>query len=103
MRFTSTVEKVAINAVMAGCEPEYLPVVLGAMSQGFNYMTTNTPIGYVSYVSGPIVEEIGMNTKQPFQVGNTPSMAIGRATQLCLVNLGGSAQGSNSTSIPVSS
>jgi hypothetical protein len=99
LSFQVTVEKIAVNAVMAGCKPAYLPVVLGAMQNGFNYMTTNTPIGYVMFLSGPVVKEIGLNTKQSFQVGNPPGMTIGRACQLILINIGGSAQGASNTNL----
>ena len=56
-----TVEKVAINAVMAGCKPEYLPVVLAAVeaacSDDFNthgVLATTMPAGPVLIVNGPI-------------------------------------------------
>jgi hypothetical protein len=60
MKWTATVEKVAAIAVMAGCKPEYLPVVLAIAESG-------VPTGTTVYnnqwccVSGPIVKEIGMN------------------------------------------
>jgi hypothetical protein len=99
MNYNATVEKIAVNAVMAGCKPNYLPVVLASVSQGVNFMTTNTPIGYLLYVSGPIAKEIGMNYDQPFQVGNTPSATIGRAYALVMQNVGQSAQGSSNTNL----
>jgi hypothetical protein len=92
----ATVEKVAINAVMAGCKPEYLPAVLAMMSGGPNYSMTNYPIGYYQLVSGPYVKEVGMNAGQgAMNPGNPPSMTIGRAFQLCLINLGGAVPGSS--------
>jgi hypothetical protein len=99
MNWGATVEKIAINSVMAGCSPKDLPVVLAAVSTGVNYMTTNTPIGYVLYVAGSITKDIGMNTKQPFHTSNQPSMSIGRAYQFCILNIGGSAQGSSNTNL----
>jgi len=64
-----TVEKVAINAVMAGCKPEYLPVVLAAVeaacTEQFNMhgvLATTMPVGPVIIVNGPIRRAIGMNS-----------------------------------------
>jgi thiol-disulfide isomerase/thioredoxin len=63
-----TVEKVAVNAVMAGCRPEYLPVVLAAVEAActdtFNIhgvLATTMFCGPVVVVNGPIAREIGMN------------------------------------------
>ena len=63
-----TVEKVAINAVMAGAKPEYLPVVLAALEAActdeFNIhgvLATTMPVGPVVIVNGPIRRAIGMN------------------------------------------
>ncbi|MEA2625185.1 MAG: hypothetical protein QOD06_1230, partial [Candidatus Binatota bacterium] len=65
----ATVEKVAINAVMAGCKPEYLPVVLAAVeaacTEEFNahgVLATTMPVGPVLIVNGPIGRKIGMNS-----------------------------------------
>lgn len=99
LSYTATVELVAVNAVMAGCKPAYFPVVLGALQSGFNYATSNGPWGYDMYLSGPVVKQIGSNAKAPFTVGNPVNIAIGRATQLCLINLGASAQGSSNTNM----
>jgi hypothetical protein len=99
MNWGATVEKIAVNAVMAGCKPNYMPVVLASASQGSNFMTTNTPIGYLLYVAGPITKELAMNTRQPFQVGNTPEATIGRAYELIMQNIGNSAQGSSNTNL----
>ena len=97
---TATVEKVAINAVMAGCKPEYLPVVLAMMSGGPNYKAGTGPTGYMQIASGSIVKEIGINAGQgAMNPGNPPSMTIGRAFQLCLLNLGGAIPGSTNTNI----
>ena len=65
----ATVEKIAINAVMAGCKPEYLPVVIAAVeavcTEAFNiHGVTATTMGAapVMIVNGPIREKIGMNS-----------------------------------------
>ncbi|MEM9608284.1 MAG: thioredoxin family protein [Actinomycetota bacterium] len=92
-----TVEKVAINAVMAGCRPEYLPVVIaaleGACTDEFNMhglLATTMPVGPVLVVNGPIRREIGMNSGgNVLGQGNRANLTIGRALQLVVRNVGG--------------
>jgi len=92
---TATVEQVAVNAVMAGCKPEYLPAVLAMMSGGPNYVDEVYPVGYWQFVAGPYSKEVGFNTGQgSMNPCNPPSMTIGRSFQLCLINLGGAIAGS---------
>ena len=94
-----TVEKVAINAVMAGCRPEYFPVVLaavaGACSSSFNahgLLATTYFSGPVLVVNGPIATDIGMNSGvNVFGQGNRANSTIGRALQLVIRNVGGGA------------
>jgi len=50
---TATVEQVAVNAVMAGAKPEYLPAILAMMSGGPNYVNEAGPIGYYQIMGGP--------------------------------------------------
>jgi hypothetical protein len=96
-----TVEKVAINAVMAGCKPEYLPVVLAAVAAActdqFNMhglLCTTWFSGPVVIVNGPIRREIGMNTdKSALGQGNRANSTIGRALQLVVRNVGGGKPG----------
>ena len=64
----ATVEKIAINAVMAGCLPEYLPVLIAAVeamtAEGFDLFgvqATTHPCGMVTIVNGPIRKQIGIN------------------------------------------
>jgi thiol-disulfide isomerase/thioredoxin len=91
-----TVEKVAINAVMAGCKPEYLPVVLAALeaacTDAFNMhglLATTMPVGPVLIVNGPIRRRIGMNSgMNVFGQGNRANLSIGRALQLVIRNVG---------------
>ena len=91
-----TVEKVAINAVMAGCKPEYLPVVLAALeaicNDDFNIhgvLATTMPVGPVIVVNGPIRRAIGMNSGvNVFGQGNRANLTIGRAVQLVVRNVG---------------
>jgi hypothetical protein len=96
-----TVEKVAINAVMAGCKPEYLPVVLAALEAActneFNVhglLATTMPVGPVLVVNGPIRRAIGMNAGiNVFGQGNRANVTIGRALQLVVRNVGGGRPG----------
>ncbi|MFT7646539.1 MAG: hypothetical protein ACI8Y4_001274 [Candidatus Poriferisodalaceae bacterium] len=96
-----TVEKVAINAVMAGCKPEYLPVVLAAVEAActdqFNMhglLCTLWFSGPIVIVNGPIRREIGMNTdKNVLGQGNRANSTIGRALQLVVRNVGGGKPG----------
>src|SRR4051794_22144155 len=96
-----TVEKVAVNAVMAGCKPEYLPVVLaaleGACTSEFNIhglLATTWFSGPLLIVDGPITERIGMNSDgNAMGQGNRANASIGRALQLTIRNVGGGKPG----------
>jgi hypothetical protein len=96
-----TVEKVAINAVMAGCLPEYLPVVLAALEAActdeFNVhgvLATTWSAGPVVIVNGPIASRIGMNSGvNVLGQGNRANATIGRALQLIVRNVGGGRPG----------
>ena len=96
-----TVEKVAVNSVMAGCRPEYLPVVLAALeavcTDEFNMhgiLATTMGVGPVLVVNGPITAEIGMNSGvNVLGHGNRANATIGRAVQLVVRNVGGGAPG----------
>jgi hypothetical protein len=96
-----TVEKVAVNAVMAGCKPEYLPVVLAAVAAActdeFNMhglLATTMPVGPVLVVNGPIRAAIGMNSGMNVMgQGNRANSTIGRALQLVVRNVGGGRPG----------
>ncbi len=91
-----TVEKIAINAVMAGAKPEYLPVIIAAVEAlsdpAFNlYHIQNGALCSrpVIWVNGPIVKEIGMNCRSGYLgPGNRANASIGRAIGLCMINLG---------------
>ncbi|MEM7091494.1 MAG: thioredoxin [Actinomycetota bacterium] len=93
----ATVERVAINAVMAGCRPEYLPVVLAAVEAActdrFNMhglLCTLWFSGPIIIVNGPIRHEIGMNMgRNALGQGNRANSTIGRALQLVIRNVGG--------------
>lgn len=90
-----TVEKVAVNAVMAGAGPQHLPVILAlAASEEGSMPSSTTSFGRMAVVNGPMRQEIGMNSGlgalSPFNHANT---VIGRAWTLMTVNLGDSRLG----------
>ena len=97
----ATVEKIAINAVMAGCRPEYLPVVIAAVeavcTDEFNmHGVTATTMGAspVLVINGPIRHQIGMNMKlAALGTGNRANATIGRALRLVVRNIGGARPG----------
>ena len=97
----ATVEKVAINAVMAGCKPEYLPVVIAAVeaacTDAFNLhgvLATTYFVGPLVIVNGPIRHEIGLNCgRNVFGQGTRANATIGRALQLVVRNVGGGRPG----------
>ncbi|TNF80133.1 MAG: redoxin domain-containing protein [Gammaproteobacteria bacterium] len=96
-----TVEKVAINAVMAGCRSEYMPVILAALeallTEEYNIhgvMATTMGASPVMVVNGPIRERIGMNMKLgALGQGNRANATIGRAVRLAVRNIGGAKPG----------
>ena len=97
----ATVEKIAINAVMAGCKPEYLPVVIAAIeavcTDAFNIhgvMATTMGASPVLVVNGPICDRIDMNSGlMALGTGNRANATIGRAVRLAVRNIGGSKPG----------
>ena len=97
----ATVERIAANAVMAGCLPEYMPVVVAAiqalMDDRFNLRGVQCSTGIHSplvIVNGPIVKRLGINSGYNcFGQGWRANATIGRAVKLALVNLGGAAPG----------
>ncbi|MEE8413993.1 MAG: hypothetical protein V3R96_05525 [Dehalococcoidales bacterium] len=93
--WTATVEKVATIAVMAGCKPEHLPVVLAIAESGCRTGTTVMNSQAVC-LSGPIVKEIEINTGcGMFGPGSPANAPIGRVYQLMAINLSGSVPGIN--------
>ena len=96
-----TVEKIAINAVMAGCLPEYLPWVIAAIeavcTDEFNMhgvLATTMPVGPVIVCNGPGTRAIGMNSGvNVLGQGNRANLTIGRAVQLTIRNVGGGRPG----------
>jgi hypothetical protein len=96
-----TVEKVAVNAVMAGCKPEYFPVVLAAVEAALvdefcmhGLLATTWFSGPMVLVNGPIAKRIGMNSgMNALGQGNRANATIGRALQLVIRNVGGGKPG----------
>jgi hypothetical protein len=85
------VEKVAVNAVMAGARPEYLPVILAMAASGVTARSSSTTsFATIAMVNGPIREEIGMNSGiGAFGPYNHANATIGRAYSLLSQNLQG--------------
>jgi hypothetical protein len=89
-----TVAKVAANAVMAGCKPEYLPVVLAAteamLDPAFNLIGPSSSQGsaaVLTIVNGPMAQEVGINCRNNlFGPGQRANATIGRAIRLILMN-----------------
>jgi hypothetical protein len=96
-----TVEKVAINAVMAGCLPEYLPMVLAAVEAALidefamhGILCTTMFAGPAIIANGPMTRAIGMNSGvNALGQGNRANATIGRALQLVIRNVGGGRPG----------
>jgi hypothetical protein len=94
----ATVEKIAINAVMAGCRPEHFPVLLAAvdclaqpqMNHRDMQVSGHTEAPLI-LVNGPIAKKAGINYGTSAMgpgVVNSANTAIGRALRLCLINIG---------------
>lgn len=96
-----TVEKIAVNAVMAGCKPEYLPVVITAVEAALapefglhGVVATTNAVAPVIMVNGPVARAIGMNARgNALGQGNRANASIGRALQLLVRNVGGGRPG----------
>lgn len=96
-RARATVQGIAINAVMAGCKPEYFPVVLAAVKglahpdfNTFGIQATTNPVAPLVLVNGPIANELGFNSKgNVLGQGFRANATVGRAVRLCMINIGG--------------
>jgi hypothetical protein len=102
----ATVEKLAVNAVMAGCRPDYFPVVLAvveaACDPAFNLHgqsgTTNAASPLV-ILNGPVRQRLDVNCAAGvFGPGYRANATIGRALRLVMINLGGTRAGQISMS-----
>src|SRR2546425_4326236 len=102
----ATVEKIAVNAVMAGCHPDYFPVVFAVVEAAcdpvFNLHgqsgTTNAASPLI-VVSGPVRQRLGVNCAAGvFGPGYRANATIGRALRLIMINVGGTRAGQISMS-----
>ena len=92
----ATIEKIAINAAMAGAKPEYLPVIITAMEaltdknyDALHVMLSSGSFNLIIAVSGPIGKEIKMNSGIGYLgYGYRANSTIGRAVRLSMINLG---------------
>ena len=93
----ATIEKIAINAVMAGCRPEYLPIVITALEamldpafELLRVQATTAGPAPLAIISGPVVKKLGFNyAAGAFTgTGHRPNATIGRAIRLLLWNIG---------------
>jgi hypothetical protein len=90
-----TADKIAINAVMAGCRPDYMPVVVAAVRSlchpDFAYHGPASSTGgsaMVLIVNGPIAKQIGLNSgNNVFGQGTRANATIGRAVRLTMMNV----------------
>jgi hypothetical protein len=97
----ATVEKIAINAVMAGCRPDYLPVLVAGVRaicrSEFNLHGLQATTHFAAplfIINGPIRKEIDINcSHNVFGQGWRANATIGRALRLIMVNLGGAKPG----------
>lgn len=97
----ATVEKVAINAVMAGCKPAYLPLILTAVeavaAEQFNLhgvQVTTSHVGPMLIVNGPVRKQLEINDGfNLFGQGWRANATIGRALRLVCTNIGGGLPG----------
>ena len=103
----ATVRTVAIHALMAGCKPEYLPVVLGGLTQmlreEFNLngvQGTMHGVAPLMIVNGPYAKNISIHGGNGcFGPGFRANASIGRAIRLMLLNLGGGIPGVGSATV----
>ena len=102
----ATVEKIAVNAVMAGCRPEYLPVVIAAVEaisdEAFDLHGVAATTHFASpllIINGPIRKLLDVNSGAGvFGPGWRANATIGRAVRLIMVNIGGATPGGISMS-----
>ena len=104
----ATVEVVAINAVMAGCAPEHLPLLIAAIEamdvpayNAFGLAATTAPVATMMVVNGPLRDDMGIDCRASCLGGAAGhgSATLGRALQLCLRNIGGMRAGTSTVSV----
>ncbi|MCE5214044.1 MAG: hypothetical protein LLF83_04915 [Methanobacterium sp.] len=100
-RGKATIEKIAINSVMAGCAPTFMPIIQHTMkalsNEKFNLPAINAtthPVAICTILNGPISHEIGINSNVGcLGPGYTANATIGRAVRLCMINIAGAVPG----------
>jgi hypothetical protein len=102
-----TLEKIAINAVMAGCKPSYMPLLIATVQAvtdpAFNLtgiQATTNPVAPMIIVNGPIRQRLEINSSYGcFGPGWRANATIGRALRLLLINVGGATPGAQDMSV----
>jgi hypothetical protein len=100
-RGKATLEKIAINSVMAGCHSKFMPVVQHAVKamdqENFNLPAINAtthPVAICAIINGPISRELAINSDVGcLGPGNIANATIGRAIRLCMINIAGAFPG----------
>lgn len=93
----ATIRQVAINAVMAGCEPRLLPVVVAAVKglavpdfNTFGIQATTNPVAVLVLVNGPLAKSLGFNgAGNCLGQGFAANATVGRAVRFVMLNIGG--------------
>ncbi|KGJ11028.1 hypothetical protein EQ718_25925 (plasmid) [Paracoccus versutus] len=93
----ATVTGIAVNAVMAGCLPEYMPVLIAVVEalvepqfNLFGVATTTNPVGPLILVNGPVRQQLDLNCgRNALGPGRRANATIGRAIRLIMLNIGG--------------
>lgn len=105
-----TIRQLAINAVMAGCLPEHMPVLLATI-EAYQLFDENTHLlnsqlrstnsfAFMQVVNGPIAKELNMNSGvNALGPGNLANSVMGRALRLFILNLGGGKPGVNISAV----
>lgn len=97
----ATPEKIAVNSVMAGCLPQFMPFVLNCVkslsSEKFNIVGINAtthPVAMCTILNGPLSREIGAGSGAGcLGPGNLANATIGRAIRFCMINIAGAIPG----------
>ena len=97
----ATIERIAANAVMAGCDPQAMPVLLAAIdaitAEEFNLQgiqTTTNPVAILLLINGPVAGQLDINSRfNCLGEGAWANLTIGRALRLILRNIGGALPG----------
>jgi len=97
----ATPEKIAVNSVMAGCMPQFMPMVMNTIESISDYKfnlaginATTHPVSICTIMNGQISREIGASSGAGcLGPGNIANASIGRAVRLCLMNIAGAVPG----------